>query len=117
MKNPDKLRVSPAAEELAVSVYEFTAAFPAEERYGLAAQMRRAAISVGSNIFEGCGRTTDRGFRASLGVAHAEASELAFQVRVALRLSFGHASRGEELKAEIENVRRMIFNLMQRLSP
>src|SRR5262249_61635363 len=70
MKNPDKLRVARAAEDLAVLVYDYTAAFPREERYGLAAQLRKTAVSIGSNIFEGCGRLTERGRRASLRVPH-----------------------------------------------
>src|SRR5262245_38099283 len=75
MKDPDKLRAARAAEDLAVLIYEYTAGFPREERYGLAAHLRKTAVSIGSNIYEGCGRLTEGGFRASLGVAHAETSE------------------------------------------
>ena len=56
MQNPDKLRVSGKAEDLALAVYDYTDAFPRDVRYGLTAQMRRAAVSIGSNIFEGCSR-------------------------------------------------------------
>lgn len=55
MQDPDKLEVSHLAEELAITIYDWTDTFPSHERWGLSSQMRRAAVSVGSNIFEGCG--------------------------------------------------------------
>lgn len=54
------------AEDLALAVYDYTAEFPRDERYGLISQMRRAAVSIGSNIFEGCSRQTDKSFVAYL---------------------------------------------------
>ena len=115
MKNPDKLRVARAAEDLAVLVYDYTAAFPREERYGLAAQLRKTAVSIGSNIFEGCGRLTEPGFRASLGVAHGETSELLFQIRLAIRLSFGDSKLGATVRRADQNVGRMLFNLIDQM--
>src|SRR3981081_4054504 len=56
MQTPAKLRVAVQARSLALAVYSATSGFPAREQYGLSAQMRRAAIAVGSNIYEGCGR-------------------------------------------------------------
>ena len=114
MKNPDKLRVARAAEDLAVLVYD-TAAFPREERYGLAAQLRKTAVSIGSNIFEGCGRPTERGFRASLGVAHGESSELLFQIRLSIRLSFGDRALGSAVRRADQDVGRMLFNLIDQM--
>ena len=117
MKDPHKLRVARASEELALRVYEYTAGFPREERYGLAAQLRKTAVSIGSNIFEGCGRLTERGFRASLGVAHGEASELLFQIRLALRLSFGDRKLGTVVRRADQELGRMLFNLIDRMEP
>src|SRR5262245_5501888 len=117
MKDPDKLRAARAAEDLAVLVYDWTAGFPREERYGLAAQLRKTAVSIGSNIYEGCGRPTERGFRASLGVAHGEASELLFQIRLAIRLSFGDRKLGMVVRKADQEVGRMLFNLMGQMNP
>jgi four helix bundle protein len=117
MKNPDRLRVARDADELAMLVYDYTAAFPREERFGLAAHMRRTAISIGSSIFEGCGRTTEKGFAASLGVAHAEASELLFQIRIAVRRSFGDAKLGKSVNGANNALRRQLFNLIRRINP
>jgi four helix bundle protein len=116
VQNPDKLRVSPAAEELAMLVYDYTAAFPREERFGLALQMRRAVVSIGSNIFEGSGRGSNKAFASSLAVAHAETSELLFQVRLALKREFGDPTLGRTVKRRGENMRRMLFNLIRRVA-
>ncbi|MBW7927237.1 MAG: four helix bundle protein, partial [Fimbriimonadaceae bacterium] len=62
MRSVDELRVHQAAVALAVDVYGVTTCFPQEERYGLISQMRRAAVSIGSNLAEGWGR----GSRANL---------------------------------------------------
>jgi four helix bundle protein len=115
MKDPDKLRVAQAAEELAVLIYEYTAGFPREERYGLAAQLRRTAVSIGSNIFEGCGRITERGFRASLGVSHGETTELLFQIRLSVRLSFGDRKLGSAVRKADQELGRMLFNLIAQM--
>jgi len=64
-----QLRVGRLARELVIQAYQATANFPAQERYGLVSQMRRATISVGSNIAEGAGRNTDREFARFLRLA------------------------------------------------
>ena len=112
MQNPDKLRVAKAAEDLAELVYKYTAAFPASERFGLAFQLRRTAVSIGSNIFEGAGRRTKKQFAASLDISHGEASELIFQVRLAKRLDFGDPKLGSKMRRDADNLRRMLFNLI-----
>jgi four helix bundle protein len=88
MYNPDKLRVARDSEDLADLIYDFTANFPRDERFGLTAQMRSAAVSVGSNIFEGCGRRGSKAFVAFLYNSSGSASELLFQTRFARRRRF-----------------------------
>ena len=115
MHNPDKLRVAQVAENLAMLLYDFTAGFPIEERYGLAAQMRRAAISVGSNIFEGAGRQTNRAFIASLYVAFGEASELTFQCRISTRRGMGDEQLARQLRRDLEQMRIKLMRLIKRM--
>jgi four helix bundle protein len=83
-----ELRVWQNAMGLVVQVYEQTRAFPKEEMYGLTSQMRRAAVSIPSNIAEGKGRSTDRD--RSLFLCHARGSllELETQVSIAERLAY-----------------------------
>jgi four helix bundle protein len=76
------------AVELTTRTYAVTGSFPGSEIYGLTAQMRRAAVSVASNIAEGRGRTTDGEFHQFLGHAQGSNCELQTQLEVARRLKF-----------------------------
>jgi four helix bundle protein len=82
------LRAWQDAMALVDSVYRLTAGFPDEERFGLVAQMRRAAVSVPSNIAEGAARGTKKEFARFLYVARGSLSELDTRVRVACNLKF-----------------------------
>ena len=115
MHNPDKLRVARVAEDLAMLVYDYTTGFPIEERYGLAAQMRRAAISVGSNIFEGAGRQTNRAFISSLYIAFGETSELTFQCRISTRRRMGDDKLASQLRRDLEQMRMKLMRLIKRM--
>ena len=115
MQNPLNLRVSGEAEELAVLVYAFTRAFPSGERFGLTSQMRRAAVSVGSNIFEGCGRQNDRSLIAFLYIAHGSTAELQFQLRLARRLEIGDLAVAPKLEQALTGARRKISKLIREL--
>lgn len=81
-----RLEVWDQAIDLAGNVYRMTEELPASERYGLAAQMRRAAVSVSSNIAEGTARGTDREMARFLTIAIGSLSELGSQVELAMRL-------------------------------
>jgi four helix bundle protein len=108
MRDPKTLLVVQEAERLAVDIYRLTAEFPPSERFGLCAQMRRAAISIGSNIAEGCGRRTERDFLHFLYVARGSAVELAYQLRVARVLGFGQGDAHAAIADRIDHVQRML---------
>jgi len=75
--------------EMTVSVYDLTRSFPKDEVYGLCSQLRRASVSVPSNIAEGRGRMTDGEFRQFLGIAQGSNYEVQTQLLVAKRLKMG----------------------------
>jgi len=82
------LRVWQQAMDLAMQVYRLTGAFPKHELYGLTGQIRRAAISIPSNIAEGKGRRTDRDFSSFLFRARGSLLELETQILLARRLEY-----------------------------
>ena len=86
--NYRQLRVWKQAHKLALEVYRSTETFPARERYGLAAQMRRAAVSVISNIAEGCGRQGDKELSRFLRIARGSVRELDCQMLLSRDLGY-----------------------------
>ena len=89
MGNPhEQLDAWKFSMELAKAVYQMTTTFPAEERYGLSQQMRRAAVSIPSNIAEGAGRNGTKEFLNFIGIARGSLAELEPQLQLAVMLGF-----------------------------
>ena len=112
MRDPRSLEVRDLAMDLAELTYQITKGFPPDERFGLVAQMRRAAVSVGSNIAEGCGRTTDRAFVSFLQIALGSVLELEFQAHVASRLGHGDESKMQTLTTATDLLKRKLVSLI-----
>lgn len=87
-KPHEQLEAWKFAMQLVKAVYQMTSAFPAEERYGLAQQMRRAAVSVPSNIAEGAGRNGAKEYLHFIGVARGSLAELETQLQLAVMFGF-----------------------------
>jgi len=115
MKDFRDLKVWQKAHKLTLMVYHASATFPREERYGLTAQMRRSAVSVPSNIAEGCGR---RGadFGRFMQIAMGSASELEYQMLLARDLEIVQAPEYGRLEAGVTEVKRMLAALIAKLS-
>ncbi len=88
MRDHIKLRAFEMADEVVVLVYQATARFPKEEIYGLTSQMRRAAVSVPSNIVEGCARDSQADYLRFLHMAFGSLRELHYQIGLSKRLGF-----------------------------
>jgi len=102
-QNFQELLVWQRAMEMTVAVYELSRSFPRDELYGLTSQLRRAAVSVASNIAEGRGRLTQGEFRQFLGLAQGSNYEVQTQILVAKQLSMGEPellSKAESLSLE-----------------
>ncbi len=94
---------------MAIATYSATARFPNAERFGLTSQMRRAAVSIGSNVVEGCHRAGNRAFVVFLYNALGSAAELQFQIELALELSFGDRGGLESLHGRAPRIVRRCF--------
>ena len=117
MQSPTQLRVFHQAEGVALEVYELTRYFPREERFGLGQQMRRAAVSIGSNIAEGCGRSGSRDLARFLDIALGSATELEFQLRLAHKLGYVDAEHHRTSCEAVRLVERMLIRLILRIRP
>jgi len=112
MQDTKNLLVAEHAHQLAVAIYRHTEAFPPSERFGLSSQMRRAAVSIASNIAEGCGRRSNRELLQFLYFATGSASELACQLRIATELGYGDQLSAGKLGDESRRVARMLTRLI-----
>jgi four helix bundle protein len=88
MRDHTKLRAFELADEVALLTYQVTANFPKDELYGLTAQMCRAAVSVPSNIVEGCARSSQADYLRFLFIAFGSLRELHYQLGLSKRLGF-----------------------------
>ncbi len=109
-----RLRVWQSAHQLALSVYQETSTFPPAERYGLAGQLRRAAVSVPANIAESCGRRSHRDEAHLLQVAFGSACELEAELQLSRDLGFLTQGSFEALCASLGDVKRMLGRLALR---
>jgi four helix bundle protein len=101
--------------QLTVPVYRLTQGFPREEIYGLTSQIRRAAVSIPSNIAEGYGRLSRGEYRQFLGVARGSNFEVQTQIEIARALNLGDQKLLNESKGLSHEVGKMIFGLLESL--
>ena len=104
------------AMELTVCIYSLTQSFPKQEIYGLTSQMRRAAISVASNIAEGRGRLNPAEFRQFLAMAQGSIYELETQLLIANTLGFARAEAIKQAESIANEVSKMLGSFIQKLN-
>jgi four helix bundle protein len=107
------LTVWQKAIELTIAVYALTSKFPESERFGLTNQMRRAAVSIASNIAEGYGRATKGEYVQFLGHARGSCSEVETQIVIAKALGFGTGSHHDTSERLCNDVGRLLGSLMK----
>lgn len=96
------------AMDLVVGVYRLTHSFPLTEQYGLTSQMRRAALSIPSNIAEGRRRNSEGDYQRFLSIAFGSGAELETQLDIAERLGFGDTRLLTEQKRSLDEVMRIL---------
>ena len=116
VKSHKDLLVWQRSMDLVETVYRLTGSFPSMEQWGLVSQMRRAAISVPSNIAEGYGRQATGEYRYHLSIGRGSLLELETQVLLAKRLRYLQPADADSVLNEIEEISRMIATLVSKLS-
>ena len=115
MKDFRQLDVWCLAHELALSVYRQTARFPREERYGFTDQMRRASVSISTNLAEGCGRGGDADFARFVQIAFGSACEVESLLLLCRELELLAGTDYEPLQSKLVSVKRMLAALLKKL--
>ena len=110
------LKVWQKAMDLTVSCYKATQTYPADERFGLTAQMRRSAVSVASNIAEGYGRDSDGSFVHFLRISQGSLKELETQIIVSGRIGVMNSSSADSLLSATDEIGRMLRGLINSLN-
>lgn len=112
----EKLSVWQKSLTFADSIYDHTRHFPAEERFGLTNQLRRAAVSIASNIAEGSART-DPDFAKFISYATGSLYEVITQLNIAHRQKFIEPSTFAQLYSDADEISRMLSGLRESLRP
>jgi four helix bundle protein len=115
MFNFEKLEVWQKAIDFADLIYSETRAFPSDERFGLTNQLRRAAVSISSNIAEGSSRSSKSDFARFVEIATGSVFEVVSQAFIAQRESFLSEDQFQEIYADAEELSRMLSGLRKSL--
>jgi four helix bundle protein len=115
VRDHTKLRAFELADELAILVYRVTAGFPKEELFGLTSQLRRAAVSVPSNIVEGCARDSEAEYLRFLNIAFGSLRELHYQLNLSKRLGFLPNEDSSLLEPTVVETEKVLNGLIRAL--
>ena len=115
MHNLKELKIWIKVIDLAAEVYRVTSSFPAEEKFGLTSQSRRAAVSISSNIAEGAGRSSSKEFKYFLGIANGSSFELQTQLFISSKLGLINSEELEKLLLLIDELQKMNYSFQNML--
>ena len=115
MHNLKELNIWKKAIDLTVDVYSITRDFPNDEKFGLVSQLRRAVVSISSNIAEGAGRNSDKEFIHFLGIANGSSFEVQTQIIIANRLGFINKEILNRVTDKINEIQKMNRGLQNKL--
>jgi four helix bundle protein len=115
MKTHRDLKVWNNSINLVTNIYQITNDFPRDELFGITSQMRRAAVSIPSNIAEGAARNSTKEFNKFLSIALGSASELETQILISKNLNYLNSNSSEKLLNDLNEIQKMIQGLMRKV--
>jgi four helix bundle protein len=115
MRDHRKLRAFELADKLTLAIYVATRSFPKEEQFGLTSQLRRAAVSVASNIVEGCARSSRADYIRFLDIAFGSIREVEYQLSIAERLKYMTPEIAIELARQSDETAKVLAGLLRSL--
>jgi four helix bundle protein len=117
MRDFKGLKVWEKAHQLVKEIYVVTRNFPDDERFGLTSQLRRAAVSIPSNVAEGCGRESQREFARFLSISAGSSSEVEYQLLLAFDINYLEQEQYLQLNNNIIEIKRMLNSFIKKLTP
>lgn len=116
MQNFNNLRVYDAAKKFAVEIYNLTRYYPKEEMFGIVSQMRRAAVSIGANIAEGTGRSTDADFKRFLFNSIGSLKEIEYMLDLSKELNYIDAKEHQSKSEKAKEISGMLIGLIRAIT-
>ena len=116
MKSAEELNVFKLSHEVTIEIYKLTKKFPENERYGLISQLRRASMSIPSNIMEGSHRLNRKEYRHFVGVARGSVGEMKYQLMLSRDLNYLGEKDYLHLREKVESISKMLTKLAAALS-
>lgn len=116
MRDFRKYDVWKLAHEIAISIYQITLVFPKEEKYIITSQLRRASLSIPTNISEGCGRSSDADFNRFLHIVLGTAHEVEYLLQFCLDINILAKSDYENLNIKVNLVKQKLYHLSKKLT-
>ncbi len=115
MRKLDQLKIWGKGLDLCEEVYEMSKKFPDEEKYGLKSQIRRAAVSIPSNIAEGAGRNSNKEFAQFLSIANGSSYEVQTQIMLARKFNYVNEVETKRVLENLDEIQKMNFGLQSHL--
>ena len=115
MKNFEQLKIWQKGFNIAVNAFKLTAGFPQEQKFGLALQITKAAVSIPSNIAEGSSRTSKKNYNRFIGTSLGSSFESDTQLLIAKAVNFGQKDLTELILKEIDEEQKMLMSFMNKI--
>ena len=116
MQDYKKLKVWEKSNLLTIKIYKITTSFPKHELYGITSQIRRASLSVPTNIAEGCGRDSKAEFCRFLQIAAGSASEAEYLIDISYQLKYLQEDTYNDLISDITEIKKMLRSFIKKLN-
>lgn len=116
MRDLRKYVVWEHSHRLVLELYRLTKDFPTEEKFGLISQIRRAVVSVPTNICEGCGKVSEKDFARFLGISFGSCQEVEYLTLLAKDLGFLNTDAYTSVQSEITSIKKQLYYLIKKLN-
>ncbi|WP_031528457.1 four helix bundle protein [Dyadobacter crusticola] len=116
MRDFRKYSVWEQSHQLVLELYRLTKEFPSDEKFGLVSQIRRAVVSVPTNICEGCGKPSQKDFARFLSISFGSCQEVEYLTLLAKDLGFIEADVHQFLAADIISIKKQLYHLIKKLN-